>query len=145
MRRLASILLVVSLAFTVGGCAAELAKLKAGYQAAQNAIMSPLAGEIAPKAALAAVSTFDGLEVIATRWWRLPRCTGTNGPLCRDPAYGDRIDAAVMSGRSARNNIKAFIKDHRGAAVPSTLYDVIIAANTTINEATAAYRAALGN
>lgn len=136
--------LIGALAFTAAGCAETVAKFKAGYDKVEAVVTSEVAGTVTPRVAVAGMATYDGLVVIATEYQSQPRCTGTNGPLCRDPAYRTTIDGAVLAGRKARNDLKAFMRAHPGQATPSILYDAVIAANNTLDSSTAAYRAAVG-
>lgn len=136
--------LLLTLAVGVVGCTGTLDKLRKGYDAVEAGIQSKVAGTVVPRLAIGAIATYDAAEVLATKYTRLPRCTGDNGPFCRDPAYRTRIDAGIYAGRAARNNIKAFMRAHADQTpVPGDLIDAITTATSTIEDATSAYKAAL--
>jgi hypothetical protein len=84
-------------------------------------------------------NTFDALEATATAYLRLPRCSGTNGPACRDPAATKKIIPAVRSGRVARNNLEQFFADHPGQLGPQGLYDALQASINTLQDVIAQY------
>ena len=84
-------------------------------------------------------NTFDSLEAIATSYLRLPKCTGTNGPACRDPSATKKIIPAVRAGRVARNNLEQFFVDHPGQLGPQGLYDALQAAIATLQGVIATY------
>jgi hypothetical protein len=77
-------------------------------------------------------NTFDALEATATAYLRLPRCSGTNGPACRDPSATKKIIPAVRAGRVARNNLEQFFLDHPGQLGPQGLYDALQASIGTL-------------
>ena len=84
-------------------------------------------------------NTFDALEATATAYLRLPRCSGTNGPACRDPNATKAIIPAVRSGRVARNNLEQFFTDHPGQLGPQGLYDALQASIATLQGVIAQY------
>jgi len=84
-------------------------------------------------------NTFDALEATATSYLQLHKCSGTNGPACRDPAVTKKIISAVRSGRVARNNLEQFFVDHPGQLGPQGLYDALQSAIATLQQATAQY------
>lgn len=127
----------LTLAFAVSGCADDLAKLKAGY----NAVTS---GATSPTAMVLGRSAFNTAEVLATNYTRLPRCTGSNGPICRDPSIRAPLDDAVRTGRNARNQITAFMRNNPGQPGPQDVYNALLGATDTIKRLTADYRAATG-
>src|SRR3972149_5455334 len=102
---------VLLLALGMGGCAEQLDKMKRAYDVVTSMAVSP-------EAVVVARTAFNTVEVLATNYQRLPRCTGVNGPLCRDPALRDRIDQAIYAGRKARNELTAFMRAHPGALGP---------------------------
>jgi hypothetical protein len=84
-------------------------------------------------------NTFDALEATATAYLRLPRCTGSNGPICRDTRATKAIISAVRSGRVARNNLEQFFIDHPGQLGPQGLYDALQTAIGTLQSVIATY------
>lgn len=87
---------------------------------------------VSTNAVYVAANTFDALEVTGTNYLRLPKCTGSNGPACRDPAVTAKIVPAIRAGRVARVNLQAFQKANPGALGPSGLYNALVAANSTL-------------
>ena len=77
-------------------------------------------------------NTFDALEATATSYLRLPRCSATSGPICRNPGITKQLISAVRSGRVARNNLEQFFTDHPGQLGPQGLYDALQAAISTL-------------
>lgn len=141
MRYLARIAVAATLALSAIALAAcgtpGFDRITAGYNAVTSAT-------VAPNTVVVAIDAYDAMEILATNYTRLPRCDGTNGPVCRDPSMRKKIDGAIYSGRSARNSLKAYLRKHPGSAVGITDYDALVAATTAISDATAAYRFAVG-
>ena len=77
-------------------------------------------------------NTFDALEATATSYLRLPRCSASSGPICRNPSITKAIISAVRSGRVARNNLEQFFTDHPGQLGPQGLYDALQTAISTL-------------
>lgn len=127
-------------ALALSGCSGLKEFWDTGMSVA-NAISS---SEVNQDAFVVAATTYDSMVIVATRYQSLRRCTGSNGPLCRNPALRQQIDAAVYSGRVARNNLKEFFRTHPGQLGPGGLYDSLVTATNTIKGATAAYRTAAG-
>ncbi len=105
--------LLIALAFA--GALSGCAQIQKGYDAITGATVSPTA-------VIVAANSFNALEATATNYLRLKRCTGSNGPVCRDPRATAVIIPAVRSGRVARNNLEQFLKDHPGELGPAGLY-----------------------
>lgn len=95
---------------------------------------------VSPTAIIVAGNSFDALEATATNYLRLKRCSGSNGPICRDPGATKVIIPAIRSGRIARINIEQFMKDHSGQLGPQGLYDSLLAANSTLQGVFAQYK-----
>lgn len=127
---------MLALAIGLGGCAETLNKFKSAYDVVTSASVSP-------KDVVIAASAYDVIAITATNYQRLVRCTGTNGPICRDPAMRVKIDAAIYTGRSARNSLKGFIRANPGQPVAITDYNTLTAATQALQDATATYRAAV--
>lgn len=98
--------------------------------------------EVSGQTVVVAIQAFDGAQVLATNYLRLPRCTSANRPICREPSARPIIKGAIYSGREARNNLKALLRSNAGKSIPVGNYNTLIAATNTIRDATAAYRAA---
>ena len=126
------------LAISLAGCAGTLDKIDSFVSSATSVVNSA----VTPKDVVIAASAYD-VAVTATNYQRLRRCNGSNGPVCRDPALRKKIDAAVYAGRAARNNLKAYLRANPGiTTVRLADYDTLVAATKTLQDATAAYRAA---
>ena len=117
MKRLIPFLLVFSLA----GCAAL-----------QNAYDTLNGTSVSPTAVYVAANAFDAVEVTATNYLKLPKCTGSNGPVCRSPAATKQIIPAVRSGRVARTNLENFMAQNPGALGPVGLYNALTTATSTL-------------
>lgn len=111
------IILAIALAALLGGCA-TLARIDAGWQAVKSSTVSPAA-------VVVAANTFNALEATATNYLRLKKCTGANGPICRDPAVTAKVIPAVRAGRAARDSLIAFQKAHPGALGDQGVYDAL--------------------
>ena len=119
MKRLFAIALVLALA----GCASN----------PFTKLYSTVTGStVDPTSVIVAGNAFDALEATATNYLRLPRCTGTNSPVCRSPTATPKIIAAVRSGRIARNNLEALYAANPGALGPAGLYKALVASINTL-------------
>lgn len=116
------------IAFALSGCA-QLT----------NAWNTVTGAQVTIQTVSVAASSFDALEATATNYLRLPKCTGSNGPVCADPAIVAKIVPAVRSGRAARNNLEAFFQAHPDQLGPSGLYDALVAAAATLQSAEAQF------
>jgi hypothetical protein len=92
-----------------------------------------------PTTVIVAANSFDALEATATNYLTLKRCTGTNGPICRNPVATAKIIPAIRSGRVARNNLEQFMKDNPGQLGPSGLYNALVASINTLQSVYATY------
>lgn len=123
------ILIAVSIALALGGCAK--------IQASWNALTS---SQVDATTVIVAANTFNALEATATNYLSLPRCTSTGQPsVCRSPAATAKIIPAVRAGRVARNNLEQFLADHPGQLGSQGLYDALVSANTTLQGIFAQY------
>lgn len=101
-----------------------------------------------------AVKTFDGLELAGAEYLGLRRCTATSGPVCRVPSATPIIKGARNAGRIARRDLKTELAAacagdfaaarECSAGIPVASYNTLISANKTIEDSTAAWRAATG-
>lgn len=138
MKRIA---LALVLALSLSGCA----QFKQTIDRVQAGIEVAVSASVTPKQAVVAMQSYDVVAITATNYMRLRRCDGTNAPICRDPALRSKIDAAILSGRVARNNLKAYLKANPGiSSIRLADYGVLTRATDTLIEATAVYRAAIG-
>lgn len=122
------IILVAALSLSLGGCAADLAKLKEVYSIATTATVPAASAQVA-------VSAFEVLEQGATEYFVYchkapadlvcaPGTKAAPGPLRIAIKY-DR------QGRAARDQIKAAGKS--GALISSTAYNLLITAISNLN------------
>lgn len=135
--KLLRLLIIPLVALSLGGCGTVRDigdKVGAVYTAATTSKLSR-------DDVVLARTVFNGLEITATKYLRLRRCTGTNGPLCRDPAWTPTIIASVKSGRAARNDLTAFMRTHPDMLGAEGLYDALKASTDTLNRALAVYKA----
>ncbi len=123
-----------ALAVSLGGCAA--------VQKLENSFAVLSSASVSPQAVVVAVNSFDAVQATATNYLRLPKCTGTNGPICRDPAISVKVIQAVKAGRTARNNLEAFMTAHPGQLGDAGLYDALQASLSTLESIVSQYGAA---
>jgi hypothetical protein len=129
------ILAIAGLAFALAGCA----QMQAIEQKVSTVVSAVTGATVNPQAVLVASNIFDGLEVTATNYLRLPKCNGST-PVCRDPAATKAIIPAIRSGRVARNNLQQFFRDHPGQLGPSGLYDALQSSIGTLQSIYAQYQ-----
>ena len=120
--------------FSLVGCG-TIAKIQTAYEAVTSATVSP-------QAIILAADAFDVVKITATNYLRTKRCTGTNGPVCRDPALTKTIASAVNNGTDARNTLKQFLRAHPGHLGDQGVYDALTTATATLTKLLAAYQAA---
>ncbi len=145
-KHFASLALIASLAF-LPDCSGDAKRFWDGVSAVSSATVPGYA-------VVAAAKAFDGLELAGAEYLNLRRCTATSGPVCHVPSATPIIKGASQSGRIARRDLKAqlaqvcaadFAANRECAAgVPVASYNALIAANQSIEDATAAWRAATG-
>lgn len=145
MKKIANIIAAASLAFILAGCAGTRV----------GDLIGTVSGATVPGyTVVAAVQSFDGLQLVGAAYLDLPRCTATSGVACRIPSATPVIKGAAQSGRIARNELKAQVRTacaadfaanrECSAGIPVASYSTLTAATKTIEDATAAYRAATG-
>ena len=112
--------------------AAALALSIAGCANLQNAYSTLTGASVSPTAVYVAANSFDAVEATATNYLRLKRCTGSNGPVCRDPKATAQIIPAVRAGRVARTNLENFLAQNPGQLGPTGLYNALNSATATL-------------
>jgi hypothetical protein len=122
------LLIVVACTAALGGCASL-----------QNTYDALTGSSVSPTAVIVAGNAFDGVEATATNYLKLAKCTGTNGPVCRNPTATAQIIPAIRAGRIARNNLEAFLQANPGQLGPGGLYNALTAATTTLQSILAQY------
>lgn len=123
---------VIGLSLVLASCA----QTRAIFDTFETATSATVSSE----AVILAASSFDAVEITATNYLRLRRCTGTNGPLCRDPGVTKIVIPAVQEGRKARNSLKAFARSHPNALGPQGTYDALVLSTQTIKSALSTYQ-----
>lgn len=119
---------ILAFVLTLGACA----NLQNAYNTLNGTTVSPTAVYVAANA-------FDAVEVTATNYLKLKKCTGTNGPVCRSPVATKQIIPAVRSGRVARTNLENFMAQNPGALGPAGLYNALTSATATLQAIVAQY------
>lgn len=147
MKHFARIAAVALISIAATGCSKDFTRLWDGVGAVANATVPGYT-------VVAAVQSFDGLELAGAAYLGLPRCTATSGPACRVPSATPIIKGASQSGRVARSELKRQLRAvcaadfaagrECSAGIPVASYNTLIAANKTIEDSTAAWRAATG-
>ena len=94
---------VVSLPL-LGGCA-QLQKVQDFFQLATGDV-------VPPQKALVAIGAFDAIEVVGTRYIRLPVCP--TSPVCRTPTITAQVITWLKGGRADRDTLKAAIRANPG-------------------------------
>ncbi len=125
----------IALAIFLGGCATNPDGTPTLIGKLENAAASITQATVDPQAIIIAANTFDALEATGKNYINPklnPRCNGANGPVCRDPGVTAQINAAIRSGRVARNNAKQFLRDHPGQLGTQGLLDALNAAVSTL-------------
>jgi hypothetical protein len=95
--------LVFALAAGLAGCTT----IQTAYQAVTGQVVTP-------QAVIVAANAFDAVKATATNYLRLKKCTGANGPVCRDPAVSAKIIPAIRAGTTDRNALEAAIQANPG-------------------------------
>jgi hypothetical protein len=113
----------------LGGCAGQV----------QETWTKLTSTEVSPTAVIVAANAFNAVKATATNYIRLPRCTGQNGPACRDPAVAAKIIPAVRSGTIARNGLTTFLRNNPGKLGPSGLYNALVGSTSVLNGIYAQY------
>ena len=122
------VLLALTVALSLGACAA----LQNDYNALTGASVSPTA-------VIVAANAFNGVEATATNYLRLTKCKAGGSPICRDPRATAVIIPAVRSGRTARNNLEAFMVANPGVLGPTGLYNALVASTQTLQQVFSQY------
>ena len=123
-----NLLAAIAIALSLGACAQI-----------QNDWAAITGASVSPTAVIVAGNSFDALEATATNYLRLKKCSASTGPICRNPQATTVIIPAIRAGRSARNNLEQFMKDHPGQLGPQGLYDALQSAITTLRQAFTIY------
>lgn len=136
MRLLTRVYLAAVLAIIIlptGGCA-FFHKVEDAYQVVTQTA-------VAPSTAAITILAYNGFEATATNYNSLPRCTGSNGPVCRDPAAREEIRKIVLSGRVARDDVKQFLRNNPGQPVTIQSYQDLLNAKAALEAILAKYKA----
>lgn len=118
-------LIIIALALSLGACA-QLQKLETAYEVVTEATVTP-------KQIYIAANTFDGVQATATNYLNYCRPRLTEEVCSADNRR--IVIKAVRSGRAARNQLETYLDKNNPA--PSTIYNVLIAAITTLNSSAA--------
>ncbi len=147
MKHFARFAAAAALASVLVGCSGDAKRFWDGVGAVSSATVPGYT-------VVAAARAFDGSELLAAAYLGLPRCAATSGPFCRIPSATPVIKGAFQSGRLARDELKVQLRAacavdfaagrECSAGIPIASYNTLVAATKTIDEATAAYRAATG-
>ncbi len=104
----------------IGFCAAILS----GCVTTQTSVISP-------QQLLVAGNAFDALELSAVNYLNLPLCP-TGKPVCRTTTVSKSLKKAVLSARSARSKLEAFVNANPGSPIPVSLYQTVETAVVTL-------------
>jgi hypothetical protein len=130
MRKIFALLLLAPL---LGGCATPFG------QEIQNVFNAATGATVSPAAVLVAGNSFDAVEKTATNY--IVFCTANRAnPACTNfITIRAQLVPAVRSGRTARNNLEAFMKANPGALGPTGLYHALQAAVQTLQDVMTQY------
>lgn len=136
------------LAIALGACSADFARFWQGVGAVTATVTS---ATVPGYTVIAAAQTFDGAQLAAAAYLRLPLCRGTS-VACRVASATPIIKGAFRSGRIARDELKVQVRTacredfaarrECTAGIPVASYNTLVAATRTIDDATAAWRMA---
>lgn len=151
MKTIIRLAVTAGLALMAAGCSADFTRFFAGV----GTVAGTVAGATVPGyTVIAAAQTFDGSQLVAAAYLRLPICRPTSGPACRVRSATSIIKGAFAAGRIARNELKVQLRaacaaefaarTECTAGIPVASYNTLVAATRTIDDATAAWRAATG-
>jgi hypothetical protein len=129
-RACALFLVVGLLTLPQGGCS----QAQQTWDKFQNAVSVATSAKVPVREIVLARNAFNAVEIAATAVLRTRTCDGTNGPICRPPQYTQPIIDAIRKGISAREDLKAFMRDHPGELGPAGLLDAFKAATATLND-----------
>lgn len=96
----------IIMAFALAGCAQQIAEFKTAYSAVTGNIVTP-------QQVIIAANAFDAIKGTATNYLRLPKCPAA--AVCRTPSASAQVIAAIRTGTSDRNQLKASLRSTPGA------------------------------
>lgn len=120
-------ILILALALTLGGCAAELQKLKTVYEVVTTASVSP-------DKILVAANAYDLIAGGATQYLVYCKANITTAICSADNRR--TVIRAGRAGHKARDQLEPYIV--AGGAGPGAIYNALIAAVNTLNASPAA-------
>lgn len=126
--RLAAVVVVLAAALGVAGCTA----LRNDIQKIETAVSVVTTASVTPTEVYVAINTFDGVEATAKNYLRLHPCTATQSFPCRGPAQP--VWDNLRKGRTARNNLKAYMRANLDRAVPSPDYSALTLATAALKD-----------
>lgn len=131
---------VILAMFLAGSMLVGCSGLQALRDDVQTAFDVATSAAVTPTEAYIAINAYDGVEATATNYLGWPRCTGSNGPLCRDPAVRMQIKKIILAGRVARNDVKAYLRANPGKALAIQSFDDMQAATSALRDIITAYK-----
>lgn len=120
------ILIVVSLALALAGCA----QVQKTFDTVGNAI-TVAENAVTPQQIYIAANAFDAVKVSATKYLDLKRCP-INAPFCRDPAVTKQLIPAIRAGTIARNNAVSWARANPNGFADVSLYQKLTNITETI-------------
>ena len=119
------LLLVPLLALSLAGCGTFGQKFEQAFTTLTSATVSS-------QTIVVGIQSFDAVKIAATGYLRLARCTGTNGPACRDPGVTAKLIPAIDQGTVVRNGLKSWLKANPNGLADQSAYDKLTAATSAI-------------
>ncbi len=107
----------------------------AGCGAVPKAIEIVAGTSVSQKTVGAGIQTFDGVEITATNYLKLPTCADGQKVAtgCKNGATVPKLITDVQAGRAARDKLWADAKASPNGVGAKTLYDSVMAAVKVIN------------
>jgi hypothetical protein len=127
------IIIVLTLAFSLGGCAGTLAKFRAAETTVSNAVGVVGGLKVNSKSAYVAINVFNAAERSATAYLRLPPCDGQT-KVCRAAGAAEAIDPPFRAGIQARNDLRSYMRANKGTLADAGLYNTLVSATDTLQK-----------
>ncbi len=135
MNRLVSLLAILLLGASLGGCAGELAKIQTTVS---NAIGTVGGVRVKSKTAYVAINVFNAAEKSVTAYLNLPACNGAIA-VCRIYGAADALDKPFSAAIAARNDLLAWLKANPGSLADAGLYKALVSATSSLQKIMAIY------
>lgn len=117
---------------------ADIEQFTSGFHTGAAAIT---ATKVPANDIVAGIQAFDLMKISATGYNTMRRCTGNNGPFCRDPAMTEKIDVLIQEGTRQRNLLKEYVRNNPDGFGPQDAYDKLLASTSALKGLISVYTA----